>query len=120
MQELQAIEDRVNEALLILRSNSCVVTELRLEYVSLTESKIQQKILQEDEHAGICMFDRDLLQIQKDLVMQRSRLEALLQLMADRKSLVRFIVKHENDYTCLPLHRSKTLCNLRTWLAWKA
>jgi hypothetical protein len=86
-QTVQFSEDQANEALLILRANSKVLMDLRQEYTSLLKNKsCPASIL--CYATDVERFDQHLANVEKDLLMQQNRLEALLRVLADRKNLV--------------------------------
>ena len=88
LQKIQHIEEKATEALLVLRSNATILTELRGYYKSLINSDKCPDTLEKDCRAHVFKFQSDILGVEKDLRMHRLRVESLLSLIAERKSLV--------------------------------
>jgi hypothetical protein len=86
-QAVQFSEDQANEALLVLRANSKVITDLRREYTSLLKNSHCPPSIK-CYATEIERFDQHLSNVEKDLLMQQNRLEALLRVLADRKNMV--------------------------------
>lgn len=91
LQRIQVIEEQANEALLVLRTNSNVLTEMRGYYGSFMHSNDCPLDIQQHCQDGYARFESRIASILHDLQMQQSRVESLLRLLADRKSLVREI-----------------------------
>ncbi|KAL9612989.1 MAG: hypothetical protein Q9167_002466 [Letrouitia subvulpina] len=88
LQKIQYIEEKAHEALLILRLNVNVITQLQQYYRTVPKSKhFPQAILQtfQDDLDQFCLRISTIL---NDLQMQILRLETLLRLLSDRKTLV--------------------------------
>jgi hypothetical protein len=95
LQRIQFIEEQANEALLVLRTNTNVMTELKEYYHATMQSEdCPQEIQQhcKDRHAH---FESRIASVQHDLRMQQSRVETLLRLLADRKTLVGVLLVHK-------------------------
>lgn len=90
LQRTQFIEEKANETLLVLKTNINVLAELKDYYNSVMQSEDCPQEMREQCKAGFIRFDSRVGSVQHDLRMQQSRLEALLRLLADRKTLVRF------------------------------
>lgn len=88
LQKIQYIEEKVNEALLILKINTSVTTELKQHYQSVISSKNCPKELRQDCKADVDRFENRLSTVANDMRMQEWSLERLLHLVADRKALV--------------------------------
>lgn len=89
LQSVQFVEERSNEALLILKTDVSVLGDLTEEYRRLAAVIRDDPALAFDDlDATIQAFERQASRIEKDLKMQMSRLRTLLSVTADRKSLV--------------------------------
>jgi hypothetical protein len=88
LQRTQFIKEKAAEALLVLRANTKVLEELKQHYRSFIASESCPKDLKTGCIEEINKFMKLITSIGKDLQMQQSRLKALLNLLADRKSLV--------------------------------
>lgn len=88
LQQLQDIEDKANEMLLVLNVNVNVHTELGQYYRNFTYLGDWQHYLGFECRDEIARFERRVDNVKKCLQMQESRLQALLRLLAGRKSLV--------------------------------
>lgn len=88
LQNTQVLEDKANESLAILRADYNVIEDLRREYAALQNSPNVLDPLCAGGYTDFVQFDRDLSKVAKDLYMDLNRAEALLKLLADRKSLV--------------------------------
>ena len=89
LQKVHYVEEKANEALLVLEANAAVIQELRDIY---TTAKDVLKDASPDVGplvSAVAMFHRHLDVTAKDLRMQQARSRMLLKLLADRKSLVR-------------------------------
>ncbi|KAH0539072.1 hypothetical protein FGG08_004370 [Glutinoglossum americanum] len=87
LQRVQFIEDKANETLLVLKANVSVLSELKHCYRSLFDSGDCSKELAVRCKAGLTRFESRITSVENDLWMQQSRVETLLRLLADRKSL---------------------------------
>ncbi|KAF8848377.1 hypothetical protein BDZ45DRAFT_732967 [Acephala macrosclerotiorum] len=85
--EIQSIEDRANEILLVLESDISVLTKLQEHYITITQSKHCPQDLIRDCGFQLEKFENKLSGIISDLHMQHSRATTLLRLLADRKNL---------------------------------
>ena len=88
LQGTHAIEERVNNAVLLMKVNQNVLTELRKAYRSFESSPGWPANLKATGHGDLIRFDQRIASIQNDMAIQQSRTEKLLTLIADRKSLV--------------------------------
>jgi len=86
---VQHLEDKANEVLLILESNTNVLTELEQHYELV---RIHSGWPLADSQGDFSRFKSRLASIVNDLRMQQSRTKTLLRLIADRKSLVSFLL----------------------------
>lgn len=91
LQEVHYVEEKANEALLVLRANASVINDLERCYSEAVELLRQSysksaNILPED--SNLRAFRQRINVATKDSAMHQSRLEALLRLLSDRRSLV--------------------------------
>ncbi|EME78932.1 uncharacterized protein MYCFIDRAFT_83727 [Pseudocercospora fijiensis CIRAD86] len=82
------MEEQVNEAHLVLKNNSRVIGELSKAYGSLLDARGAAVPVVDESIFAIEEFQRQLAGTVQDLIMHQSRLEALLKMCADRKSLL--------------------------------
>lgn len=87
-QRIQFIQEKVNDALLVIKVNIDVLTELRQHYRSICESDGWPRELMLKCERDMSRFEKRVVAVENDLRMQQSRSETLLRLLADRKSLV--------------------------------
>lgn len=89
LQKVHFVEEKTNEALLVLQANASVMHELKGFYTDAEDglNAVSDKSLS----PTITTFKRLLDATTKDLAMQQARVEMLLKLLADRKSLVRTV-----------------------------
>ena len=87
-QRIQFIQEKVNDALLVIKLNIDVLTELRQHYLSICESDGWPCELKLKCERDMLRFEKRVVAVENDLRMQQSRSETLLRLLADRKSLV--------------------------------
>ena len=88
LQRIQFIQEKVNDALLVIKANIDVLTELRQYYHSICESDGWPRELTLKCERDVFRFEKRVVAVENDLRMQQSRSETLLRLLADRKSLV--------------------------------
>jgi hypothetical protein len=88
LQRIQFIEEKANEARLILKVNEKVIDELKLHYRSSLDSEYCPEVMSRNCKLDFAKFSKRVISIQNDLRVQQSRAESLLRLLADRKSLV--------------------------------
>lgn len=93
LQRIQYIEEKAQEALLVLRLNVEVLEELRQHYLYVTEHMEFPQEIKSNCQTDLARFDKCVLGVEKDLRMLQSRTETLLHLLANRNNLVR------NTYT---------------------
>lgn len=86
LQQVQFIEEKMNECLLVIDSNVHVLTELRGYYNSLTE--LAEWPLAEACSADVVRFSKRIASTITELRMHHSRAETMLRLLGERKSLV--------------------------------
>jgi hypothetical protein len=116
LQEIHYVEERANEGLLVLRSNAAVIQELRDFYEEAGTSLLANTECIQPTLSAMAEFQRHLDITIKDLAMQQSRLQVLLQLLVDRRALVsryrRTIGDFEQELTKIAL-------KLESMLQWK-
>ncbi len=88
LQKLQFIEEKADEAILVLHTNINVLAELKQHYRLVTDSGEWPEDLKSSCKADIALFDRRVTNVENDLRKQQSRAETLVRLLANRKSLV--------------------------------
>lgn len=88
LQRIQFIEEQANEALFVLKTNRNVMTELRECYSSVMQSEDCPQDIKQHCKDRFARFESRIASTQHDLRMQHSRVETLLRLLADRKTLV--------------------------------
>ena len=88
IQEIQDLEERANETVLILKLNLNVISQLIKHYNSLIESQELPQIISRACQGDMLRFNRRIDGITKSIELQILRVESLLQLLADRKTLV--------------------------------
>lgn len=88
LRELQHIEDQGNMTVLALRSNISIISELAGYYDNLHHSEDFQNALASRCTPALKRFAARGRSILNDLKLHQSRVETLLQLLADRKALV--------------------------------
>jgi hypothetical protein len=88
LQTVQIFEDMVNETSMILKANARVISDLRREYQALNDRPSCPASTFEGGYTDLLQFSQYLLIVEKDLSMQEDRVESLLRMLADRKSMV--------------------------------
>ena len=88
LQRIQFIQEKVNDALLVIKVNIDVLTELRQHYHSICKSDGWPRELMLKCERDVLRFEKRVVAVENDLRMQQSRSETLLRLLTDRKSLV--------------------------------
>jgi hypothetical protein len=88
LQRTQHIGERVDETYLALKMNVNILSELRQYYRSMAKLKEFPNGLKHDCKTNISHFESRVSSVISDLKIQQSRLEALLRLLGDRKTLV--------------------------------
>ncbi|KAI9773493.1 MAG: hypothetical protein M1839_002075 [Geoglossum umbratile] len=97
LQRVQSIEDKANETLLVLKANISVLTELEDCYRHIFDCDNRPKELAAYCKDDYVRFESRITSIRNDLRMQQSRVETLLHLLDDRKSLLYGIL----EYRCM-------------------
>ena len=115
LQKIQHIEEKAHGALLILKLNISIIRQLKQYYDTTIKSKhFPQEVVQ------LCQDDLEQFELRvngilNDLQMQILRLETLLRLLGDRKTLVSQIIqsvqnvrlKHDQLHSILEYHNTE-------------
>lgn len=91
LQRVHFVEEKANEALLVLEANAAVIRELCTFYTTAEDALSAASLDRKPISSAIAMFQRHLNVTAKDLAMQQARSQMLLKLLADRKSLVSIV-----------------------------
>ncbi|GAB7323066.1 hypothetical protein MBLNU13_g05583t1 [Cladosporium sp. NU13] len=99
LQRVHFVEEKANEALMVLEANAAVIQELCEFYTTAetafnTMSQYTRSIV-----SAIAMFRRHLDTTAKDLAMQQARSRMLMKLLADRKSLLASTLQWRSSQT---------------------
>jgi hypothetical protein len=94
LQDIQHIEEKAQEAMLVLKLNTDVLEQLRLQYEELTKHEEFPQEVRDDCRASLHHFCKGVVGVEKDLRMLQSRTETLLHLLANRKTLVSTILSN--------------------------
>ncbi|KAH7356218.1 hypothetical protein BKA66DRAFT_250388 [Pyrenochaeta sp. MPI-SDFR-AT-0127] len=94
LQKIQFIQEKAEEALLVLKSNAEVLGELRQHYIYASGHAEYPEELKTECQADLSRFERCISGVEKDLRMLQARTETLLSLLANRKSLLYSILQH--------------------------
>ena len=89
LRKVHQVAEKANEATLVLNQNIIVLTQLRTYYRSLSKRKDFPKDLAESCKDAIDDFELRIDGLENDMQMQILRLETLLRLLEDRKTLVK-------------------------------
>lgn len=100
LQKVHYVEEKANEALLVLEANAAVIQELREFYTNAKGALKDAPLDASTVVSAVGKFHSHLDVTAKDLKMQQARSRMLLKLLSDRKSLV----------------RTKQVPDSRTWL----
>ena len=88
LQKIQYIEEKANESLLVLKSNTNVLRQLREYYSSINQSEDWPQNLRSKNRREMLCFQKRLAAVESYHREQQERVEVLLALLANRKSLV--------------------------------
>jgi hypothetical protein len=88
LQAIQHIEEKAHEAMLVLKLNTEVLEQLRLNYDEVTKHAGFPRVVRDHSEASLHQFGKGVVGVEKDLRMLQSRTETLLHLLANRKNLV--------------------------------
>lgn len=89
LQEIQYVEEKANETVLVLKMNSEIVSDLRKFYSDLIDSDDCKRTMRERCKANVANLEQYVRGILSDLKMQQDRLEMLQKILSERKQLVR-------------------------------
>ena len=96
LQNIQHIEEKAHEALLILRLNVNIISQLKQYYNTITKSSRFPQAISEPCMGDLEQFDLRINGIINDFHMQILRLDTLLRLLGDRKTLVHHVIRSVN------------------------
>ena len=96
MQTIQTIEEKINTALLVLRTNHNTIDQLRNFYCTIQQFEGWPCDLAASSNEHIVQFAASVANIETDLRLQQARLETLVRLLADRKALLYAIIENRN------------------------
>jgi len=88
LQNIQHLQEKTNETWLVLTININILQELGRYYTNLRESRHWPDDFREQTTDGIHRFHQVVSEAVSDMEMQKSRLEILRRVLADRKALV--------------------------------
>jgi hypothetical protein len=88
LQVIQNLQEKANETSLVLTMNINVIEKLREYYENLISLRCWPEKFEEQTHDAVQRFQRAVSEAISDMEMQRSRLENLRHVLADRKALV--------------------------------
>jgi hypothetical protein len=88
LKRIQYIEEKAQDALLVLKLNVEVLEELRQHYAYSTRHAEFPTEIKHQCEADLARFDKCVRGVEKDLRMMQSRTETLLHLVANRSNLV--------------------------------
>jgi mRNA-degrading endonuclease YafQ of YafQ-DinJ toxin-antitoxin module len=88
LQQVQVIEDKTNEIMLILEANVKIVKSIKDHYLKLFSSDSCPEDLKINCKVQVTQFERRIDNIVRDLEIQHSSAQTLLRLLENRKSLV--------------------------------
>ena len=109
LQDIQYIEEKAQEAMLVLKLNTEVLEQLRLHYDEVTNHDEFPREMLEDCSASLHQFCKGVIGVEKDLRMLQSRTETLLILLANRKTLVSTVFSYSY---CSEPHSGNTMLYL--------
>jgi hypothetical protein len=114
LQQIQHYEEKAQEALLVLNSNTEVLEELRKYYRNVANHDDFPSGLRSNCQDELSRFDRCVLVVKKDLQMLQARTHTLLQLLANRKNLVSMPKAENKKTTANQIHSSITCFSSKT------
>ncbi|KAI4696899.1 uncharacterized protein J4E84_000022 [Alternaria hordeiaustralica] len=97
LQAIQHIEEKAQEAMLVLKLNTEVLEQLRLHYDEVAEHAEFPQELKDGCKANLHRFNKGIIGVEKDMHMLQSRTETLLHLLANRKNLMSGILQHRSS-----------------------
>lgn len=93
LQKIQHIEEKAHEAVLIIRMNNSIIRQIKQYYDTISNSKYFPQNIAEPCQCDLEQFELRINGILNDLEMQILRLDTLLRLLGDRKTLVLQIIQ---------------------------
>ena len=99
IQQAHSLEEKVNDCLLVVQANSQVVCQLKREYHDLLDSENCPEYIVKECKSAVKEFTRSIDGICSEFMMIQCRLQTLLRLVQERKTLVRLAF----SVACLPL-----------------
>jgi len=96
MQTIQTIEEKINSALLVLRTNHDTLGRLRNFYCTIQQFEGWPYNLVSSSREHLVQFAASVTNIESDLELQQARLGTLVRLLADRKALLYAIIENRN------------------------
>ena len=97
LRKVHKITEDANEAVLVLKQNILILTQLRQYYISVSRRKGFPKDLGRSCKDAIDDFSLRIEGLENDMQSQVLRLETLLRLLGDRKTLVKQIVQSKES-----------------------
>ena len=88
LQSCQFIQEKASEILLVLKSNINILDSLRSNYLAVLDQLESESMFRSSDKTATLGFSQSLVDITKKTNMQQSRVETLLQLIGERKSIV--------------------------------
>ncbi|KNG49609.1 mitosis inhibitor protein kinase swe1 [Stemphylium lycopersici] len=88
LQQIQYIEEKAQESLLVLNQNTEVLEELKQYYADMVQHPSFPSDLRTECSSELVRFNRAIEGVEKDLRMLRSRTETLVHLLGNRKDLL--------------------------------
>lgn len=108
LQQLQGVEDKAQEALLVLRHNARVLEELRQHYKFAMSRPEFPKELKVACETDVAHFDMRVVNARNNLQMVQARTETFIHLISNRKNIVSISKKERDEATCLTGSTSST------------
>ena len=90
IQQAHSLEEKVNDCLLVVQANTRVFCQLRGEYENLLDSDSCPDYILKECRSAVKEFTRSIDGICSEFMMIENRLQSLLRLVQERKTLVRF------------------------------
>ena len=88
LQRIQVIEEKVNEAILVLTTNNQILNQLRGLYSDLDKREGWPLDLSQKSSVALCRFENRVGHLQCELDLLQKRTETLMALLSSRKTLV--------------------------------
>lgn len=99
LRKVHKIAEKANEAVLVLKQNIIVLVQLKQYYRWISRRKDFPKDLADNCNDAIDDFELRIEGLENDMQTQILRLETLLRLLEDRKTLVKLIMKSKESVT---------------------